>query len=178
LLELNESGDEPSISTKFRTRPIEAVPDDAQVEPDEGAWLNAAATLEQHCDRPAEMLPFTIDPVTRYESEDLLERFYEYLRRPVAQAVRSLEEALARGPALPQQRSLERIVRKFSRTMAVLALIGEGYTQEEVARQVGLSRNQVKYVVESIKERYARFAAGPPWEPETQVTLKGVSDGF
>jgi hypothetical protein len=44
--------------------------------------------------------------------------------------------------------------------MEILALIGEGHTQVEVAQLLRLSRNQVKYVVESVQHTYASFVSG------------------
>lgn len=154
--------------------PIEALPDDPHAEPD-GAWLDRDPVPGPQWHAATGMLPLTIDPVMRYETEELFERFYEYLRRPVSRALRALERARARGRALPEERRLECVSRKFSRTMTVLALMGEGYTQEEAARRVGLSRNQVKYIVESVKEAYIRFAAGEPFEPDRQANREGES---
>jgi DNA-binding NarL/FixJ family response regulator len=44
-------------------------------------------------------------------------------------------------------------------SIEVLSTIGEGYTQEETAQRLGLSRNQVKYVIEILQEAYQRFTA-------------------
>jgi DNA-directed RNA polymerase specialized sigma24 family protein len=155
--------------------PLEALADDPHAEPDDVAGLHRGTIPEPPWHAATEMLPLAIDPVRGYEGAQLLERFYEHLRRPVAQAVRALEEARARGRALPEQRRLDSVSGKFSRTMAVLGMMGEGYTQEEVARRTGLSRNQVKYIVESVKEVYVRFAAGEPFEAERQVNREGES---
>jgi len=51
------------------------------------------------------------------------------------------------------------LTRKLQRITAVLGLMGEGYTQAQIAAQLDLSRNQVKYVVELVQEAYERFAA-------------------
>lgn len=140
--------------------PLDAVPDDAQARCEADEWLFEEQVSGRRSGFVTHALPLTVDPVNGYESAELLERFYEYLRGPVARAARALEEARVRGRALAQQRRFECVSRKFSRTMAVLSMMGEGYTQEEAARQVGLSRNQVKYVIENVKAAYERFAAG------------------
>ncbi len=41
----------------------------------------------------------------------------------------------------------------------MLAAIGEGYTQDEAAARLGLSRNQIKYVIELVQESLERFDA-------------------
>ena len=155
--------------------PVEAVPDDSYAELDDHPSRNRNQAPEQHWHAATGMSPPAIDPEARYESEELLERFYEYLRRPVARAVRALEEARGRGRGLAEQRRLESVSRKFSRTMSVLAMMGEGYTQDAAAQRVGLSRNQVKYIVESVKDAYVRFAAGEPGEPGPSVKREGES---
>jgi DNA-directed RNA polymerase specialized sigma24 family protein len=43
--------------------------------------------------------------------------------------------------------------------VAVLSALGEGYTQEQTAQRLGISRNQVKYVVELAQEALQRFTA-------------------
>jgi predicted transcriptional regulator len=44
--------------------------------------------------------------------------------------------------------------------MDILSRIGEGHSQVEIAQLLGLSRNQVKYVVESVQQAYASFVSG------------------
>ena len=152
--------------------PLEAIPEDLQTESDGDSWH------DQHCPRECRhhsrtatvMLVPSVDPIMGYESEDFLRRFYEYLRVPVARAVTALETARAEGPALPERRRLESVAGKFSRMVTVLSLLGEGYTQEEAARLAGLSRNQVKYIAQTVKEAYERFAAG-----ETRAAQPGAN---
>ena len=70
-----------------------------------------------------------------------------------------------RGGAVAERRKWYSLAQKFSRTMAVLTAIGEGYTQEQAGERLQLSRNKVKYVIETLQDAYARFAArsaGPP----------------
>lgn len=155
--------------------PIEAVPDDPQSESDDGAWLRRDPPVAQHVGTQAEALPLAGDPLAGYEGEEFLERFHEYLRRPVAQAVSELALAMERGSALVEQRRLESVSRKFSRTMAVLTMMGEGYTQEEAARRAGITRNQVKYIIGSVKEAYLRFAADERREPHPRILREGES---
>jgi DNA-directed RNA polymerase specialized sigma24 family protein len=100
------------------------------------------------------------DPIRTLEDEEYFERFYAYLRAPVDAAESAYEAARARGGSLAERRKWESLVQKFSRTMAVLTAIGEGYTQEQAAERLQLSRNKVKYVIETLQDAYLRFAAG------------------
>jgi hypothetical protein len=100
----------------------------------------------------------TVDPMLQIENEDLFEKFFEYLRKPVADATEAVANAQGSAQEKAARRKLASLISKFSRTTAVLALMGEGYTQERIADQLFLSRNQVKYIVELVKEAYARFA--------------------
>lgn len=157
---------------------VDIVRDEPRTDLEHGIWLDRCpAPLGPTCSA-TDTAPLAADPAVRFESEQFLLRFYEFLRSPVARAVRALEEARAQGCALAERDSLERVSRKFSRTMAVLSMMGEGYTQEETARLAGLSRNQVKYVVESVKEAYARFSADETRVPFPRIDPEGVSHVF
>jgi DNA-directed RNA polymerase specialized sigma24 family protein len=100
------------------------------------------------------------DPTSQYENEELLEKFYIYLRKPLDEAIEAHAIAQTRGRAMTEQKRMESVATKFERTVAVLSLVGEGYTQDQVADQLGLSRNQVKYVIEIVQEAYTHFAMG------------------
>ena len=105
------------------------------------------------------------DPIRTLEDEEYFERFYAYLRAPVDAAESAYEAARVRGGAVAERRKWYSLAQKFSRTMAVLTAIGEGYTQEQAGERLQLSRNKVKYVIETLQDAYARFAArsaGPP----------------
>lgn len=91
---------------------------------------------------------------TRFEHHDILARFYEYLRAPLDRALR---RCARERPSAAFERRMTRMTRRFDLMMEILTLIGEGYTQVEAAELLGLSRNQVKYVVESVQQSYARF---------------------
>jgi DNA-directed RNA polymerase specialized sigma24 family protein len=99
------------------------------------------------------------DPTRQYEAEEFLEKFYEYLRKPVDEATEAYEKTQATRRALAERRKLESLTNKFARTISVLSMMGEGYTQERTAERLGLSRNQVKYIIALVQEAYARFAA-------------------
>jgi hypothetical protein len=139
--------------------PIELITLDSPIESD------AEECLDEDRSRPANdnsTTAFAVpanDPTRRYEDEELLEKFYEYLRRPVDEATEAYEKAQSAGRGLAERRKLESLSNKFSRTISVLSLMGEGYTQERTAERLGLSRNQVKYIIELVQEAYARFAA-------------------
>jgi hypothetical protein len=97
------------------------------------------------------------DPTQRYEDEEFLEKFYEYLRGPVDDAAEAYRAAQVTGRGLIERRRLESLTGKFDRMTSVLAMLGEGHTQEGTAERLGLSRNQVKYIVELAQVAYARF---------------------
>jgi DNA-directed RNA polymerase specialized sigma24 family protein len=107
----------------------------------------------------------SIDPIRALEDEEYFERFYAYLRAPVDAAESAYEAARVRGGALAERRKWYSLAQKFSRTMAVLTAIGEGYTQEQAAERLQLSRNKVKYVIETVQDAYARFAARSAGSP-------------
>jgi DNA-directed RNA polymerase specialized sigma24 family protein len=118
----------------------------------------------------------SVDPTSKYENEDLFEKFYEYLRRPVDDAIEAFHDAEKLGRAAAQRRKVESLTAKFSRTMSVLSVVGEGYTQEQTAERLGLSRNQVKYIIESVQEAYAHFAADTAGHAKRSSTAAGTSN--
>lgn len=90
--------------------------------------------------------------------EDFCEQFYAYLRRPLQDAEEAYRVAAARGSGVAERKRLESLSQKSERLMTVLALRVEGHTQEEIATQLGISRNQVKYVIELVQASYAQFS--------------------
>jgi DNA-directed RNA polymerase specialized sigma24 family protein len=112
----------------------------------------------------------SIDPIRALEDEEYFERFYAYLRAPVDAAESAYEAARVRGGALAERRKWYSLAQKFSRTVAVLTAIGEGYTQEQAAERLQLSRNKVKYVIETVQDAYARFAARSAGSPHPLPT--------
>jgi DNA-directed RNA polymerase specialized sigma24 family protein len=103
-----------------------------------------------------------VDEAQRYEDEEFMQRFYDYLREPLDRAMAAYEDARTKGNGPAERRRLDSLTQKFSRTVAVLSALGEGYTQEQTAQRLGISRNQVKYVVELVQEALARFSALSP----------------
>jgi hypothetical protein len=99
------------------------------------------------------------DPIRRLEEQQYFEHFYRYLRAPVDAAEAAYDAARAHGRATAERRKWDSLRQKFSRSVAILAAIGEGYTQEQTAERLRLTRNQVKYVIETLQDAYARFAA-------------------
>jgi hypothetical protein len=99
------------------------------------------------------------DPTLRYEEEEYFAKFYEYLHRPVSHAARAYENAADVRRAEIERQKLKSLAAKFARTITVLSMLGAGNTQEQTAEHLGISRNQVKYIVEVVQEAYERFAA-------------------
>jgi DNA-directed RNA polymerase specialized sigma24 family protein len=104
-------------------------------------------------------VPAGSDPTEQFEDQEFLERFHQYLRAPVDAAAEAYHKAQAHGRAAAERHKLESVSRKFERTIAVLSSMGEGYTQEQTAERLGLTRNQVKYIIELVQEAYQRFSA-------------------
>ena len=114
------------------------------------------------------------DPIRHLEDQQYFECFYTYLRAPVDAAEAAYAAARAHGAATAERRKWDSLRQKLSRSVEILAAIGEGYTQEQTAQRLQLTRNQVKYVIETLQDAYARFAAqsGRPSYPRT---TEGVS---
>jgi DNA-directed RNA polymerase specialized sigma24 family protein len=100
-----------------------------------------------------------VDPTLEYEYEEYFAKFYEYLHRPVRDATRAYENAPDMRRANVERQKLQSLAAKFARTTTVLSMLGAGNTQEQTAEHLGISRNQVKYIVEVVQEAYERFAA-------------------
>ena len=83
------------------------------------------------------------------------------MREPLDRATAQYEAAWSPGRAAAERRKVETLTQKFTRTMAVLSSMGEGYTQEQTAGRLDISRNQVKYIIELVQEAYLRFAEAP-----------------
>lgn len=114
------------------------------------------------------------NPIADYESEEFLEKFCEYLRTPVDRAAEVYEIARTRGLAVDELNRFNSLSNRFSRAISVLAMLGEGFTQEQAADRLSLSRNQVKYAVELVQRAYAQFAESA-LEPAGNSVALGVS---
>jgi len=99
------------------------------------------------------------EPMLQYEHEEYFAKFYEYLHKPVSDAARAYENAPDIRRAEIERQKLKSLAAKFARVTAVLSMLGAGNTQEQTAEHLGISRNQVKYIVEVVQEAYERFAA-------------------
>jgi DNA-directed RNA polymerase specialized sigma24 family protein len=163
-LELRQDGDATAASP--HPHPLESL--DAANDFASGSddtLLNAQATRSMAPREPA------VDPTQDYEREDFFGKFHQYLRAPLERAAEAYRDASATGSAVAERRKLESLTSKFTRTVSVIAAIGEGHTQEQVAEQLGLSRNQVKYILELVQEAYAQFVTkttGSPPAPPAQ----------
>jgi DNA-directed RNA polymerase specialized sigma24 family protein len=89
--------------------------------------------------------------------EEYCERFYAYLRWPLDVAEEAYRIASASGPAKVERKRLDTFRMKTERVTTVLTMRIEGQTQEAIAEALGISRNQVKYIVELMQESYAQF---------------------
>jgi len=151
------SGVSAEFTSGCERHPLEAEDDSESVQADpyedrragfDGEWLPSTA-LPAHA----------IAPDLTYEDEQFLEKFYGYLHRPIKQAQAAYAQATTPGAQNAARKRLESVTDKFSRLTGVLSLLGEGHTQEAIAERLNISRNQVKYVVESVQESYVQFCA-------------------
>jgi DNA-directed RNA polymerase specialized sigma24 family protein len=99
------------------------------------------------------------DPESDRIGEEFCQKFYAYLHRPVDAAEEAYRLASLSGPAKAERKRLDSLSRKVERVIAVLSMRIEGQTQEAIAEALGVSRNQVKYIVEQVQEAYEQFAA-------------------
>jgi DNA-directed RNA polymerase specialized sigma24 family protein len=130
---------------------VDSGSDGERFEHDGSLWIGIA--MEGYHAVPA------VDPTLQYENHEFFEKFSAYLRVPVDAAMETCATAQARGRGTAERRRLESLTAKYSKMMAVLSSIGEGYTQEKTAERLGLTRNQVKYILEQVQDAYATFGA-------------------
>jgi hypothetical protein len=103
------------------------------------------------------------DPADQGCREGSLERryqtFLEFLRGPLTRAEAMLAEATSKSKARTEQARVDSLRRKYQRLIAVLAALHEcpQPTEEEIARRQGLTRNQVKYVIERVRVDFNLF---------------------
>jgi DNA-directed RNA polymerase specialized sigma24 family protein len=115
------------------------------------------------------------DPTRQYEDEEFLEKFYEYLQKPVDEAAAAYRKAQLTGSGSAERRRLESLTKKLTRMISVLSMLGEGYTQEGTAERLGLTRNQVKYIIELVQEAYERFATASSSSLPRSANVEGQS---
>jgi DNA-directed RNA polymerase specialized sigma24 family protein len=97
------------------------------------------------------------DPAAEQIGEEFCRQFNAYLRKPLEDAEEAYRQAAATGPAIAERKRLESISQKNERVVTVLSMRIEGETQEDIAETLGISRNQVKYVVELVQAAYEQF---------------------
>jgi DNA-directed RNA polymerase specialized sigma24 family protein len=97
------------------------------------------------------------EPETEVEAR--YQAFLEFLRAPLTRAEGTLVAAAAKGKAKAEQARVDSLRTKYDRLMAVLAALREDPqpTEEAIAHRQGLTRNQVKYVIERIREEFNYF---------------------
>lgn len=85
--------------------------------------------------------------------------FLELLRAPLTRAEHALAAAASEGKGRIEHGRVESLRRKYERLVAVLSALHESPqpSEEEIARRLGLSRNQVKYVIERVREEFNHF---------------------
>lgn len=108
-------------------------------------WLVAGASEEESSEEADAELE------ARYNA------FLEFLRAPLTRAEGVL--ASASGRATNERAKVGSLQDKFERLLAILAALRETPqpTEEEIAKRLGLTRNQVKYAIERIRGEFTHF---------------------
>jgi len=111
--------------------------------------MRAVAGQEQHSDEGDE----DRDLESRYRA------FLEFLRAPLTRAEGALAAAASPGIARAQQAKVDSLMRKYERLTAVLRALHESPqpSEEEIALRHGLTRNQVKYLIERVRSEFNHF---------------------
>jgi DNA-directed RNA polymerase specialized sigma24 family protein len=93
------------------------------------------------------------------EVESRYVAFVEFLRTPLTRAEGTLAAASRHGRATIEHTRVASMRAKFDRLMAVLGALREvpQPTEEEIAARLDLTRNQVKYAIERIREEFTHF---------------------
>jgi DNA-directed RNA polymerase specialized sigma24 family protein len=107
--------------------------------------MRAATGLEHHSDES--------DIESRYRA------FQEFLRAPLTRAEAALAATASAGSARTQQAKVDSLGRKYERLTAVLRALHDSPqpSEEEIAQKHGLSRNQVKYLIERVRSEFNHF---------------------
>lgn len=109
--------------------------------------------------------PESADPISDRMGEEFCQQFHAYLCRPLQAAQEAYTSAAATGTANAERKRLESIARKTERVIAVLSMRIDGQSQQEIAASLGISRNQVKYIVQQVQQAYEQFAAASARTP-------------
>jgi DNA-directed RNA polymerase specialized sigma24 family protein len=111
--------------------------------------MSAATGPEHHSDESDEER----DIESRYRA------FLEFLRAPLTSAEAARAAAASPGSARAQQAKVDSLRRKYERLAAVLHALHDSPqpSEEEIAQKHGLSRNQVKYLIERVRDEFNHF---------------------
>jgi DNA-directed RNA polymerase specialized sigma24 family protein len=93
------------------------------------------------------------------EIEGRYRAFLELLRAPLTRAEGALAQASSLARAAADQARVDSLRAKYDRLMAVLKALRETPqpTEDEIAARLGITRNQVKYAIERIREEFSHF---------------------
>jgi DNA-directed RNA polymerase specialized sigma24 family protein len=169
IAEPADSAADPADATAHPLARISLDEESAQQEPtDAGEWGGPAPIALSGAGAAA-------DPESDRIGEEFCQKFYAYLHRPLDAAEEAYRLASLNGPAKAERKRLDSLSRKVERIIAVLSMRIEGQTQEAIAEALGVSRNQVKYIVEQIQEAYEQFAAAGARTWTRQPTAGAIS---
>jgi DNA-directed RNA polymerase specialized sigma24 family protein len=151
--------------------------------------VNSGILIEWEVDHPsdAEQPMWQMSALTEpehYSGESDEERdiessyraFLEFLRAPLTRAEAALAAAASAGGARAQQAKVESLRRKFERLTAVLRSLHDSPqpSEEEIAQKHGLSRNQVKYLIERVRDEFNYFFPELTRDAQGRRKRKGV----
>jgi len=111
--------------------------------------MSAATRPEHHSDESDDAR----DIESRYRA------FLEFLRAPLTRGEAVLAAAASAGSARAQQAKVDSLRRKYERLTAVLRALHDSPqpSEEEIAQKHGLNRNQVKYLIERVRNEFNHF---------------------
>jgi hypothetical protein len=140
-------------------------------------WDVDERRVRDHLPEAEALMSSTVsEPLGIGNRDESLERryqmFLEFLRAPLSRAEGVLAEAASRGKAKAEQARVDSLRRKYQRLIAILTALHESPqpSEEEIARRQGLTRNQVKYVIERVRKEFNHFF--PELARETQGRRK------
>jgi DNA-directed RNA polymerase specialized sigma24 family protein len=140
-----------------------AVADDAETPGVLNAWdidhpLDALQPMRERSDAPGPEHHSDESDEER-DIESRYRAFLEFLRAPLTSAEAALAAAASAGSARARAAKVDSLRRKYQRLTAVLRALHASPqpSEEEIARKHGLSRNQVKYLIERARSEFNHF---------------------
>jgi DNA-directed RNA polymerase specialized sigma24 family protein len=133
---------------------------------------NPGVLIEWDIDHPPDAMPpmwemsaltgpehHSDDSDEEHDIESRYRAFLEFLRTPLTRAEAALAAAASPYSARAQHAKVDSLRRKYERLITVLRALHDSPqpSEEEIAQKHGLSRNQVKYLIERVRDEFNHF---------------------